>query len=134
MTVAINLLKQALELTRDKPALYGSLIGSDLSLLDTIKEYRNIGLQLPRQSGKSLAAQWLNRQTSSLLFSNYIGKQFDLRNVESLYRGRKSNGLKYQYIILDEYSQWPQHLHLFIVQLAIADMLTADFCVVRLYT
>lgn len=135
MTVAVNLLKQALELTKDKPAIYGSMISSDLSLLETIREYRNIGLQLPRRTGKSIAVQWLNRQTSSLLFSKYMmNKKFDYKNLESIYRGCRSNGLKYQYIILDEYPEWPQDLHLFIQQLAVADMLTADFCVVRLYT
>jgi len=132
MTTALNVLKAATALIDEIE--YSS---EGLSFIQFIREYRTIDLRLPRRSGKTLAANWLKRNKSCLEFSKYKTTNvpgFDYYSLMNRYRGRRGDGMKFQCIVLDEYSEWPEGFEEFLVTLKLSDLLTHDFFVVSLYT
>lgn len=106
-----------------------------MSYSSVLREFCHIGLRLPRQSGKSTAAQALHRNTSSLLYSNYIGTRFNLHKEEFRFRGKPFYGMKIKYIILDECEEvFPELAVLIFGTLRPAGLLDRDFKIVSLYT
>lgn len=102
-----------------------------------IKEFRTVGLRLPRQSGKTTAAKKLAKDTSSFLYtrSHYDGGNLFNYVQESLkVRGRRKDGLKLTHLIFDEFNEIPEAAYYFVVDLSIADMLANNFSIVHLYT
>lgn len=130
MTV-LQLVKDAQELLKQAPSL-GQL--PVLGFFDYLDQYKHIALRLPRRSGKSWAAAMLHQARSSLLFSNYIGNRFNYENESDKLRGKKFNGLKYDFIIFDEYPELPRGTEVFVKELAIASLISENFHLIRLHT
>ncbi len=103
-----------------------------------LSEHRSISIQVPRRSGKTTAAIALYKETSSLLivpnesFKRSVPGATSIHNLP-LFRGTRFNGMKYQYMILDD-AQPTKEFYDFLADLAIHDALTKDFLIIRLYT
>jgi hypothetical protein len=87
----------------------------NLGYIQYLLEFRFVALRLPRRSGKSAALNSMHRNISSMLFVPYKGlvpstakrtgaySFCEIPTLESNFRGRNSNGLKYRCFLLDEY-------------------------------
>jgi hypothetical protein len=87
----------------------------NLGYLQYLLDFRFVALRLPRRSGKSAALNSMHRNTSSMLFVPYKGLVHstaertgaysfcEIPTLESKFRGKNSNGLKYRCFLLDEY-------------------------------
>lgn len=106
--------------------------------VEHLKEFRTINCNIPRQTGKTTALAKLHRNTSSLLFSR-VRTGYDSKNIESypyecMYRGRDTHGLKYSFILLDEYPEIPDRLYKMIQFLRVYKVIADDLMIVGLHT
>jgi hypothetical protein len=130
---------QAFKQTVNTPSRFDLLdvpIGIPMDI--ALREYFYVGFRLPRRSGKSTVARRFHSDTSSLLYSKYserLGTRFDLRNEEAKFRGKNLGGLKLNYIVLDEYTDIPAGMEMFIMgTLVPAGIIARNFKIVGLYT
>lgn len=82
-----------------------------------LREFRTIGLLLPRRSGKTTTLISIYKNYSSILFSKYKTSRHDRVledfDYETIYSGKSGSGSKYRFILLDEYSRVPDKVYSF---------------------
>ena len=132
--------KETLEqLVKLKPK--GKLGFAGVSVKQEVAEHRYIDLHLPRGSGKTTAMNDFASGKSVLKLRSLMSQDkswLPLSNVESIidsFRGIRFNGLKYQYILIDEFN--PNHTEVLsiLIQFLIDNrLLTDDFMVISLHT
>lgn len=116
-----------------------------------IKEYRTIGMILPRQSGKTNLLNTIRKRESSILFVySYNTKELisqhdpsivvfsSIGRLEDSFRGKNVCGLKYTCFLIDEPDQMTpaqkENLFSFIDFLSRMNMLSNDFFILKLGT
>lgn len=100
---------------------------SFLSFFQIVGEYKMLGIRLPRQTGKTTAIKEFAKGKSALVVSGLHGSSDLTRN----YRGLRSAGLKYQYVIIDEIGRFTEEqIFSHICDLKTSDLLTDDFKVI----
>lgn len=103
-----------------------------------LKEFRTINCSLPRQSGKTTILNKLHKNTSSLLFNKYRidsnSNSIESFQYAEIFRGRKTYGLKYSFILLDEYPEVPDQLYKMIQFLRVSKLIADDLMIVGLHT
>ncbi len=106
------------------------LLGNNVYL----REFRTIGIRVPRRTGKTCALKYLAATNSALYFTKYGAGSLTGYTADN-YRGRRNfNGLRYQMLLLDEYSTIPEEALKLIDILRYSDMLTKDFFILHAYT
>ena len=125
-----NIVKVLLDQAASLAALNSSrYIG--ISAVDHIYEFQHVGLILPRQSGKSTAANYIEQNYSATV----VRKVLDLDRLVFLSRGASSRGLKYQFIVLDDLSpEYKSQVPIVLHHLLIAKQLADNFCLITLET
>lgn len=110
----------------------------NLDPIEYLKEFRTINCNVPRQTGKTTALTKLHRNTSSLLFNRHRvdgnSNSIESFQYEEIFRGRNLQGLKYSFILLDEYPEIPDRLHKIIQFLQVSRAVTDDLMIVGLHT
>jgi hypothetical protein len=116
---------------------------SQLSFIDYIKNYRTIGLILPRGAGITTAFKILSSCTSCIYFQKCFAtyqrpNMFQYHSLPHLYdkqfRGNNYGGLKYSCFYLDNWSSVSQeeknNLYDFIAKLKTDNVLSKDFYII----
>lgn len=114
-----------------------NIFDTGLPQSEFIKQFRTINLRLPRRSGKSSFLKYLADNYSCITFFKYgIGKlHLENFNSDRKYTGiRNILGLKYRYILLDEYNEIPDEIFKIIDTLLLANLLEKDFFIIGLHT
>lgn len=137
-----NILKQ---LINALPA-YSEPMLSSLGLIQYIKEFRTIELNLPRQIGKTCAIARLSTEISSLvltgnqLMANTLRKDRGVFAISDIYSyvggnlGQRNhyNGMKYRAILVDERTS--EDIWVLLSFLLASDLLEKDFFILKVGT
>lgn len=106
-----------------------------LSFEAYIRDLRTISLGLPRRSGKTTFCNAHAKNTSSYHFVKLPGhKNFDVLTEFRKFYGTKSEGLKLDCIILEEYTAFPEGFIDFVTELKARGMLKPNFYVLMIGT
>ena len=119
----------------------GKLGFTGLSVKQEVSEHRYIDLHLPRGSGKTTAMNDFGSGKSCIKLRSIMSQDSSwlyLATVENILhrlRGIRFNGLKYQYILIDEFNSAHTENLTYLIQFLIDNrLLTEDFMVISLHT
>lgn len=108
---------------------------SQMSWYDQLKEFRTVGVRAPRRSGKTTILKNLQQDSSCMLLHKHIlfGPTLE-SNPYRLYRGRKSDGIKFSALLLDEFNEVPKEIWPILTDLRIGGFLSPSFFILHLGT
>ena len=124
--------------------VHNEFASNTLSYVEYIKEFRTIGVTLPRQSGLSTAFNILSSGVSCLIFNKCFSGRNSRPNVykyhslatlyENCFKGNNYGGLKYTCFYLDNWNlttaEEKRALFEFIGRLKVDNVLSKDFYLV----